>query len=190
MHRHRHPIAVALAALLVLAFLAPAASAEHERRTDRRDVARLAQQLDDAAYHANRLSDRRSRGQDRHVNGAFVRLNAAANDYHRIVDSGRFDARDAERAFERVVARYWELRGDFRHYHGPTDVRQAFHRVTGAVADLYWVYTGRNLLDDEPRARGAARHDRYDDRGYDDRYDRDRRDDRDRERARRTRPRH
>jgi hypothetical protein len=183
MNRHRNAFAMILAALLVAIVLAPAASAEHERRydrsRDREQVARLAHDLEDASDDAYRLSARRGRG-DRQLDAAFARMRDAAAQFHRTVESGRYDARDTDRAFALVADRYYQLRGEFRDYHGSRDLRSAFHRINEPMERLYRTYTGRDLYRDDPYARNQGRyddHDRYgrqDDRGrYDDhgRYD-------------------
>lgn len=190
MNRHRHAFALILAALLVVTLLAPAASAEHERRYDRSrdrdDVARLAHDLEDASRYGHRLSTRRGRGHDRQLDAAFARLSDAAAHFHRTVESRRYDARATDRAFEAVADRYYRLRGELRHYHGPRDLRAAFHRVNEPMERLYRLYYGRDLYRDDPYARGNGRyddhrryddHDRYGDRGdrhRDGRYDRGR----------------
>lgn len=163
MTRHRLPNALTFATLLLLVVSAPVASAEHQRRFDPGHVARLAHQLDDAAYHADRLSRFRSPGYHA-VDAAFARLSDAASEFHRVIESGD-DPYRAERAFERVAARYYDLRGEFRHFHGPDPVRAAFHRINTPMEDLYRIYTGRDLYRDDPHARRQVqrRSPRYDD---------------------------
>jgi hypothetical protein len=179
MNRHRNAFAVILAALLAVTVLAPAASAEHERRYDRsRDrehVARLAHDLENASHDAYRLAARRGRG-DHQLDAAFARMRDAAAQFHRTVESGRYDARDTDRAFDLVADRYYRLRGEFGQYHGPRDLRTAFHRINEPMERLYRTYTGRDLYRDDPYARSQGRYDdhdrygRYDDHGrYDDR---------------------
>lgn len=176
MKLQRFASALSFASLLALALLAPAAAADHERGDYDRgydrgydrvhgQVARLAYELDDAADHAAHLS-RRSHGYHA-VDAAFARLSDAAYDFRYAVESG--DAYRSERAFERVAARYYDLRGEFRHFHGPDHVRAAFHRINTPMEDLYRIYTGRDLYRDDPHARHRVerRAPRHDDRHHD-----------------------
>jgi len=182
MHRHRPTRAFALVAVLLATVFAvaaaPLARADHRRRFDGEDVALLAHRLDDSAFHAYRLSSRQE-PRYRQVNAAFARLSEAADDFHRVVESGRYDAYRAERAFDLLADRYYELRGEFRNFHGSSRVRAAFHDINEPMERLYWTYTGRDLYRDDPNVRhgwgsGGVRDPHRGDRGgprYDDRYD-------------------
>lgn len=179
MKLRRLPFALLLTAtLLLLTALAPDASAQYQRRYDRgNQVAHLAHELDDAAYQADQLSRHQSPGYHA-VDAAFARLSQAANDFHRVVETGR-DAYGAERAFDRVAERYYDLRWELRVFHGPDYVRAAYHRINAPMEVLYRHYRGRDLYRDYERLR-LGRHqqpaprynprpdvhvDRHDDRG-------------------------
>ena len=143
----------------------------------------LARELEDAARHAADVADRRTRRDDRGITESFFRFEEAARQFSRAADRNGNAGRGE---FDRVAARYYELRGAFSRYHGPQDVRAAFHRINRPMEELYRMYTGRDLYRDDPNRGGNARYGQQ--RGYD-RYDDDRwdRDDRGNRGARDTR---
>lgn len=151
--RHRTPTFSFLfvAALAVLWALPSQAQSGNSR-----DLVRFAAELERTAYDAGRLSDRVNHrsGPEAAVTDGFYELADAARRYQQTAHSRG----GATRAFDAMVNRYWDLRADFRHYHGPASVRQAFHRVNTPMEDLYYAYTGRDLYRDDPGARGRQTH--------------------------------
>jgi hypothetical protein len=157
MRRLIPPTVLLAAVFLLLTALAPTADAAVRQRLDPRTVDDLARRLDDAAYDAHRLSTRRSYGyDDRYLDAAFARLLDAAESFHRATGSRRFDTNASRRSFDNLAARYYELRGEMRYYHGPRDVRVAFHRFYEPMERLYRIYTGRDLYRDDPNLRIAG----------------------------------
>jgi hypothetical protein len=156
--RHRTPILSFLFVAALAALLAVPAQARHD---DPRDLVRFAADLERAADDAGRLADRVNHrsGPEAAVTDGFYELADAARRYQQVARRG-----DSTGAFDAMVNRYWDLRADFRHYHGPDSVRRAFHRVNAPMEDLYYGYTGRDLYRDDPGVRGRQAHrpDRYD----------------------------
>lgn len=158
--KSRHLNIAALTFALLSLLLVPLASADHERgdlryRGASQDrYADLAYQLDAAAYNAYRLSDRRS---SRDLDAAFERFNDATDRYLDTVNSRRAGANEVDRSFALVTRRYYELRGEFSHYHGGRDLRSAFHRINTPMERLYRAHTGRDLYRDDPNVRHASR---------------------------------
>lgn len=147
--RYRTPIFSFLFVAVLAALLAVPAQAQ---RGHSRDLPRFAAELERAAHDAGRLSDRVSHrsGPEAAVTDGFYELADAARRYQRAASSRG----DATAAFDAMVNRYWDLRADFRQYHGPDSVRRAFHQVNTPMEDLYYAYTGRDLYRDDPGVRG------------------------------------
>jgi len=154
MRRHPDPLAIALAVLLSF-LIALTVLADHESRARYDDVSGLAAQLDDAAYDAYLLSERRS----------FASLDEAFNRFaeatQRFRESARYDSRAAGRDFQHLARDYYELRGEFRYYDGPGDLRRAFHRINAPMERLYRNYTGRDLYRDDPNVRRSGARSRH-----------------------------
>ncbi len=164
-------IPLALLATLLVAAAAPAATAQPlrvVRGVSANQVAQLAFRLEDATRYGSDVADRTSYGRyggDEAVVDAFYRLEDAARVFADRVDRGNLRGNRDDRAFRDVVARYYELRGEFRSFHGPIRVREAFHGINDPMERLYRIYTGRDLYRDDPNVRRRAS--RYDRRDYD-----------------------
>ncbi|HEX2254795.1 MAG TPA: hypothetical protein VHQ65_16140 [Thermoanaerobaculia bacterium] len=130
-------------------------------RGDSRVVA-LARELEDASRHAASVAERRNRREERAVTDSFFRFEEAARRFARSVDRNGNGARGE---FDRLAARYYELRRDFSRYHGPQDVRAAFHRINAPMEEIYRTYTGRDLYRDDPHRGANGRYGQQ--RGYD-----------------------
>ena len=150
---------IALAVLsvaLVGASFAPAVHARHAASSGA--LVHLATELERAAADAARLAARvnHRHGPEAAVTESFYRLADAAAEYRRAARGRSTEA--STRAFDAMVNRYWDLRSDFRQYHGPDSVRRGFHQVNDPMERIYFAYTGRDLYRDDPGIRTRSGH--------------------------------